>query len=125
MAHKELQQYESAILQLSKAGEIQYSKEIQKELTECRKLFKEKLKREKEAYKGMFNKLGKEEGLYEDAEPGKPPKWKCHYCGEEMDEIQKARHIIKMHSGERKDKVSRKDLGLPDQIPLDLKLKPV
>jgi len=125
LAHKELQQYESAIQELTKAADIQNTKDIQKELTECKKLNKEKLDREKEAYTGMFNKLGKEEGLYEGVEPGKPPLWKCHYCGEEMQEIQKARHIIKMHSGEKRDKVSKKDLGLPDQIPLDIKLSPV
>jgi len=127
LAHKELQQYESAILQLSKAADILFDPLIQKELTECKKLHKEREEREKVAYTGMFNKLGKEEGLgglYADAEPGKPPKWKCHYCGEEMDQVQQARHIIKKHSGEKKEKISNKDLGLPDQIPLDLNLKP-
>jgi hypothetical protein len=41
-----------------------------------------------------------------DAEPGKPPKAKCRICGEEVDQIQLARHIIKKHS---EKKSSRQD----------------
>jgi len=33
--------------------------------------------------------------------PG-PKKWKCEFCGEEMDEVQKARHIIKKHGEPKK-----------------------
>jgi len=122
MAHKGLDQFESAIENLNVALKIKEdAKEVQAELTKCKQLHKEKLNREKSVYSGMFKKLGKEEGLYEGVEPGKAPRWKCHYCGEEMDQVQQARHIIKKHSGEKKEKFSNKDLGLPDQIPLDLK----
>jgi len=70
----------------------------------------------------MFSKLDK--GLYEGVEPAKPGKWTCNYCGEAMPEIQMARHMIKMHNGAPKPKISNKDLGLPDKIPLDFqKLK--
>jgi len=125
MTHKSMDNYETAIEQLNVAAEIQNSKEVQKELAECKKLHKERLAREKSVYTDMFKKLDSEKGLYDGVEPGKPPRWKCQYCDEEMDQVQQARHIIKFHSGEKRDKISKKDLGLPDQIPLDLKVTPL
>jgi len=124
-----MDQFETAIEYLDQALKINQkiqadTKEIQVQIAKCNQLHKEKLARETPLYTGIFNKLNKEEGLYQGVEPGKPLRWKCHYCGEEMDQIQQARHIIKMHSGDKKDKVSKKDLGLPDQIPLDLKVTP-
>jgi hypothetical protein len=39
-----------------------------------------------------------------DAEPGKPPKAKCRICGEEVDQIQLARHVTKKHGDKQRDK---------------------
>jgi hypothetical protein len=39
-----------------------------------------------------------------DVEPGKPPKAKCRICGEEVDQIQLARHVIKKHGDKQRDK---------------------
>uniref|UniRef100_A0A6B2L5X5 peptidylprolyl isomerase n=1 Tax=Arcella intermedia TaxID=1963864 RepID=A0A6B2L5X5_9EUKA len=123
LAYKETGQLELAIENLTIANGIQDSKDIKSELSICRQMRSEQLKREKDSFGGMFDKLqGK--GLYEGVKPAKPGTWKCHYCGETMSEVQMARHLIKFHSGNEKPKYSKKDMGLPDQIPIDInKLK--
>lgn len=99
-------QYEEAIKCLQKA---EATVEVQKELEALKLLKAKKDKADQQvrclfpsklilqAFGGFFNKLGSE-GLYEGKAPEGPLQWKCHLCGEEMDQIQQARHIIKKHS---------------------------
>jgi FK506-binding protein 4/5 len=82
---------------LLKAFQRVHSPEIQNELQLTNQLLDRQQYKEKKVYSEVFNKL-REDGLYTDAEPGKPPKAKCRICGEEVDQIQLARHVIKKHS---------------------------
>jgi len=93
--------FEGAIRQLEKALEISpANKDVQTEIAEVKALLKEQIHRQKKAFSGMFDRAS--EGIYADAKPAGPEKWKCNYCGEEMDAIQQARHILKKHSGNSK-----------------------
>eukprot|EP01127_Copromyxa_protea_P015298 TRINITY_DN4384_c0_g1_i2.p1 TRINITY_DN4384_c0_g1~~TRINITY_DN4384_c0_g1_i2.p1 ORF type:complete len:376 (-),score=67.82 TRINITY_DN4384_c0_g1_i2:9-1007(-) len=99
-AYRGVDDYLSAMRVLSKADP---TPEITKELQTLQILQAQKDKRDQKVFGGFFDKLGSE-GLYEEKKPSGPPQWKCHLCGEEMDQIQQARHIIKKHSPPNKNK---------------------
>jgi tetratricopeptide (TPR) repeat protein len=101
--HSALIDYDAALKVLLEAQKITDTKEIQKEIILVKKSISEKAASDKKAFGGFFNKL-EGEGLYEGVEP-KAARWTCHECGEEMDEIQKARHFIKKHGEPKKDKI--------------------
>jgi len=116
LVYKEMTQFDSALKYLEeskKNANPTELKSILKDITDCLKLQKEQQERDKKTWTGIFSQ-GK--ALYEGVEPGKPELWKCHICGEEMEQIQQARHTIKMHSEPRTDKVKKEELGLPDKL---------
>ena len=57
-------------------------------------------KTEQNFYGSMFSKLDKSPSLY-DKPAEKPGMKKCTICGEEMEEIQWARHVIKKHGSKQ------------------------
>jgi hypothetical protein len=123
LVHKELNQFESALKRLEEAKQCATEtelKSIEKDITDTLKLQKEQNNRDKTMWTGILNAAQKGKALYEGVEPGKPEMWKCNYCGQEMEQIQQARHIIKMHSDPR-DKGKREDFDLPDKFPVDFK----
>jgi tetratricopeptide (TPR) repeat protein len=94
---------EKAVNDLNLAFELDANDpQIRNELRAAQAKLKEYRKREKEVYSGIFSQLkeqSKTEGsLYEDAKPEPPPMKKCSICGEEVEEVQYARHVIKKHS---------------------------
>lgn len=93
--HFALVEYDSSLSSLLEAQKLTNTAEIQKEILVVKKAIAEKKEQDKKAFGGFFNKLGAE-SLYEGVE-AKPARWTCHVCGEEMDDIQKARHYIKKH----------------------------
>jgi len=95
--------FETALKVLTTASSISNTKDIQKEIAEVKNLLAEQIQRQKKQFGGMFAvKDGNSLGLYDDVKPEPPAKWKCDMCGEEMDPIQKARHIIKKHGEPKK-----------------------
>jgi len=109
-AHREQDEFDLALQHLQQAQGLSDTKEIRNEIATVQKLRAEKNKAEQKAFGGFFNRLGSE-GLYEEGKnftaPG-PKMWKCNFCGEEMDAVQQARHIIKKH-GDPKEKKEKWD----------------
>jgi len=85
---------------LLKAAKIQNSKEIQDEIKAVKQQLAKQENKDKRVYSQMFSKLKGEGHLYEGVEPAKNKK-KCNICGEEVDEVQYARHVIKKHSDKK------------------------
>eukprot|EP01126_Amoeba_proteus_P056311 TRINITY_DN7060_c0_g2_i1.p1 TRINITY_DN7060_c0_g2~~TRINITY_DN7060_c0_g2_i1.p1 ORF type:complete len:275 (-),score=64.45 TRINITY_DN7060_c0_g2_i1:67-891(-) len=93
-------QFDEALRYLNLAYSLQPTDELKKEIDVVKVLKVRKDQSDQQAFGGFFDKLNA--GLYEGQAPAPPPRWKCHLCGEEMDDIQKARHIIKKHNPENK-----------------------
>jgi len=109
--YKEINQFDNSLKYLTDAKKTANPSELKgilKEISDCIKLQKEQSERDKKTWTGIFKDGGK--GLYEGVEPGKPELWKCPYCGQEMEEIQRARHMIKMHDPSSK----KEDKNFPD-----------
>eukprot|EP01094_Clydonella_sp_ATCC50884_P015921 TRINITY_DN2659_c0_g2_i1.p1 TRINITY_DN2659_c0_g2~~TRINITY_DN2659_c0_g2_i1.p1 ORF type:complete len:355 (-),score=98.55 TRINITY_DN2659_c0_g2_i1:603-1667(-) len=87
------------------------TKDVQRELTVVRKGAARAQSEQNRFLSGMFNRLEKDsEALYSEddlkraqEEERKAREKKCPYCDETVEEIQYARHLIKYHSGEKKD----------------------
>ncbi len=113
-AYNSIAEYEKATDDLTRVLSIEKSNtEARQELARAREGLAEARKKEKNFYGSIFNKLSASPpstntnnnnqnqygGLYSDkvGEP-EPKTKKCNLCGEEVDTIQWARHIIKKHS---------------------------
>jgi len=117
-ARKELGHYEEAMDDFKKCLELTKKagggggtvKNIHKEMQELKPLIKKVNEKSDKFWKGTFDKIQEEElytkeDIKEIMEDDKRSRMrKCHICGEEVEDIQLARHVIKKHSNDQKKK---------------------
>jgi hypothetical protein len=73
--------------------------QLKAEMSKLKKLKEDSQHKEKKFYGGIFNKLSEhttEDGLYADKKP-EPSTRLCTICNQQVEKIQWARHVIKMH----------------------------
>jgi FK506-binding protein 4/5 len=97
-AHAALKEFEKAKQDLSAALQLENSPEIKQELKSVEALEQKVTASEKKLYSNLFNQLSKEPLYKPEEEPSGTKMKKCSICGEEVEEIQLARHVIKKHS---------------------------
>eukprot|EP01129_Flabellula_baltica_P001964 TRINITY_DN1184_c0_g1_i4.p2 TRINITY_DN1184_c0_g1~~TRINITY_DN1184_c0_g1_i4.p2 ORF type:complete len:106 (-),score=22.19 TRINITY_DN1184_c0_g1_i4:35-352(-) len=98
LSYKAMAEYKEAKKALIRASKIKHTQAIKNEFNEVKELLKKQKEKERDTFQGVFKKIEETEHLYEDAQPEPKKMETCTICGEQVEPIQLARHMIKKHT---------------------------
>ena len=104
-AYIQINELDKAIEDLNTALQIDVNNvEVRNELKVAKEKIELNKKQDKQFYGNIFGKLKTDEGLYAQPSTEQDPKMKkCGICGEEVEIVQWARHVIKKHGDRPKN----------------------